>query len=161
MLVGVSVDWDAVGAIGEVLGSLAVVVTLVCLSVQIRQNTQSNRTAAIQTMAGQDSSWLSTVAAEPELASILSRGLADIGSLSGEEALRFSLVLAQMCRQYDSQLFLWRDGAIPPEPWDASLRTLESVMTQPGAGRWWSMAKERFSRDFQVLLDERLPRDSA
>jgi hypothetical protein len=32
-------NWEAIGAIGEVLGALAVIVTLVYLAVQIRQNT--------------------------------------------------------------------------------------------------------------------------
>lgn len=33
--------WDAIGAIGELLGSIGVLVTLVYLAVQIRQNTDS------------------------------------------------------------------------------------------------------------------------
>ena len=34
-------NWEAIGAIGELLGALGVVITLVYLAVQIRQNTQS------------------------------------------------------------------------------------------------------------------------
>jgi hypothetical protein len=35
------VDWNAIGAIGEMLGAVAVVITLLYLSKQIRQNTRS------------------------------------------------------------------------------------------------------------------------
>ena len=34
-------NWEAIGAIGEVLGAAAVVVTLGYLAVQIRQNTHN------------------------------------------------------------------------------------------------------------------------
>lgn len=34
-------DWNAVGAIGELLGALAVFITLVYLAIQIRQNTRT------------------------------------------------------------------------------------------------------------------------
>ena len=34
-------NWDAIGAIGELLGSVGVLITLVYLAVQIRQNTDS------------------------------------------------------------------------------------------------------------------------
>lgn len=37
---GVAMNWEAIGAVGEILGALAVVVTLVYLSVQIRQNSR-------------------------------------------------------------------------------------------------------------------------
>jgi hypothetical protein len=36
-------NWDAIGAIGEVVGALGVVVTLAYLAIQIRQNTDSAR----------------------------------------------------------------------------------------------------------------------
>jgi hypothetical protein len=38
-------NWDAIGAMGEILGALAVLVTLIYLAVQIRQNTSAVATA--------------------------------------------------------------------------------------------------------------------
>ena len=34
-------NWEAIGAIGEVVGAIAVVTTLIILLIQVRQNTQS------------------------------------------------------------------------------------------------------------------------
>ncbi|MGI9324326.1 MAG: hypothetical protein ACR2PZ_03835 [Pseudomonadales bacterium] len=41
-------NWDAIEAIGEVVGAVAVVLTLIYLSVQLRQNTRSSKLAALQ-----------------------------------------------------------------------------------------------------------------
>ena len=40
-------SWDAVGAIGEIVGAVAVVMTLAYLSVQIRQNSTATQSARL------------------------------------------------------------------------------------------------------------------
>jgi hypothetical protein len=39
-------NWDAIGAAGEILGALAVVVSIGYLSIQIRSNTRATRASA-------------------------------------------------------------------------------------------------------------------
>jgi hypothetical protein len=39
----IAINWEAIGAVGEVAGAVAVLVTLVYVATQIRQNTQSTR----------------------------------------------------------------------------------------------------------------------
>ena len=40
-------NWEAIGAGGEIVGALAVFLTLAYLSIQIRQNTKAVRASAI------------------------------------------------------------------------------------------------------------------
>ena len=40
-------NWDAAGAIGEIIGAIAVFLTLAYLAIQIRQNTNAVRTTAL------------------------------------------------------------------------------------------------------------------
>jgi len=44
-------NWDAIGAVGEVSGAIAVVATLGYLAVQIRQNTSAVRANSAQAFA--------------------------------------------------------------------------------------------------------------
>jgi hypothetical protein len=39
-------DWTAVGALGELFGAVAVVLSLIYVAAQVRQNTQAVRSAA-------------------------------------------------------------------------------------------------------------------
>ena len=41
-------NWDAIGAIGEVCGAIAVVITLVYLSRQLRENTKSIKLQSVE-----------------------------------------------------------------------------------------------------------------
>ena len=45
-------DWNAVGAIGEVGGAIGVIVTLIYLAGQLRQNTRAMRSSTYQTYSG-------------------------------------------------------------------------------------------------------------
>lgn len=48
-------NWEAVGAIGEVTGAILILVTLVYLSIQIRQNTiQQKREELVSVQHGQN-----------------------------------------------------------------------------------------------------------
>ena len=40
-------NWDAVGAIGEIIGAVAVIVTLIYLAVQIGDGARASRSAAV------------------------------------------------------------------------------------------------------------------
>ena len=50
-------NWDAIGAVGEILGAAAVVVTLIYLAAQLRQNTNSMQAAAYNTWADNRAKW--------------------------------------------------------------------------------------------------------
>ena len=41
-------NWDAVGAIGELLGAAVVVITVIYLASQVRQNTTASRAEALR-----------------------------------------------------------------------------------------------------------------
>ena len=46
-------NWEAIGAVGETVGALAVLVTLVYLAMQIRQNTKAVQAAAVDSANSQ------------------------------------------------------------------------------------------------------------
>ncbi len=43
-------DWESIGAIGEVIGAAGVIATLVYLAIQIRLNTNSTRAATFDSI---------------------------------------------------------------------------------------------------------------
>ena len=45
-----SINWEALGAIASLLAAIGVIVTLIYLSIQIRQNTKAVRSSSIQNL---------------------------------------------------------------------------------------------------------------
>ncbi len=86
-------NWDAIGAIGEILGAIAVLGTLIYVAAQIRQNTASVTTATYESLVSGVTDINLVVVGNPEVASILARGAVDPHSLDADEALRYSYLM--------------------------------------------------------------------
>ena len=68
--------------LAEIVGVFAIVVSLVYLTLQVRQNTRSTRLETVQANSNEYHSWLDTVASNRELADIYLRGLFDFENLA-------------------------------------------------------------------------------
>src|SRR6266540_6618539 len=68
--------------VGQVIGAIAVVVSLFYVANQIRQNTNAVRSATAQTVHEHFANWYHLIAADAELARIAANGLRDYASLS-------------------------------------------------------------------------------
>jgi hypothetical protein len=78
-------NWEAIGAVGEILGAVAVVVSLVYLATQIRQN---SRSVNIESERFLNESWNTIqrdLATDEGIADIINRGLNDYVSLAPAE----------------------------------------------------------------------------
>ncbi len=83
-------NWDAIGAIGEVVGGVAVIATLLYLAAQIRQNAQSVRNAASLSVNEGLAEINRRVSNDPEFADLWLRGLKDYRGLADVERMRFA-----------------------------------------------------------------------
>ena len=106
-------NWDAIGAVGELLGASAVLITLIYLAVQIRQNTSAVATATYEsTMTGFNDINI-VVAGNPALASVLDRGCQNPDSLSTEEVVQFNFLLRCYSNQWWKLFKLYERGSLP------------------------------------------------
>jgi hypothetical protein len=122
-------NWEAIGAIGEVLGALGVVFTLAYLAVQIRQNTRSmeegRRLALAQTYQTRADGLQSMMvqAANGEVGAIIAKltGLGypdDVGSLkqlTDEELGRFRAWQIAQQTHWDNVFHQYNEGFLDEE----------------------------------------------
>ena len=154
-------NWEAIGAIGEVIGAVAVVVTLVYLAAQIRHNTMSNRNAALQTISTQNADWLSLITQDDDVARIYRAGQRDLSSLAGNDLLRYGMLMTQFCRVFDTQHHQHLNRALPDDIWESSVVSIRFVLRRKGARSWWSSFGNQFSGSFQRLVKELLDDSSS
>jgi hypothetical protein len=75
--------------LGQIIGALAVVISLFYVAHQIRQNTNAVRSAIAQAVHEHFAKWYHLMAADDELAQIVARGLRDHAPLPEKERVRF------------------------------------------------------------------------
>lgn len=126
----------ALGDLGDFIGGIGVIVTLVYLAIQIRSNTEQTRLNT----AGE--AWAGILAAfEPvyygDNVAIMQQGLAGTLDPEGPEHLTFSMLMVRTLGQFELALYQTRHGALDRELLDMYTRLIETFLTTPGGRRWW------------------------
>ena len=122
-------NWEAIGAVGEVLGAIAVIITLLYLTTQVRQNTRSIHAQTVSQVASEMQRNLSLMASDDALATamIKAREGQELSPLE-EEKLRWWF--RSLCRAIESHILQTGLGALPDDhmsPLVTILKILDNV----------------------------------
>jgi hypothetical protein len=126
-------NWDAIGAIGEIVGAAAVVVTLIYLTIQLRQNTTAVEHAVHRGVFEDGQAWLFRLIENPEIVQLYRAGLRG-DSLSAEDALRFRFLMQVLFNH-------WHHARQFGAPHAASPADVASVVATPGGAAYWKRAR--------------------
>jgi hypothetical protein len=152
-------NWDAIGAVGEIIGAIAVVISLIYVGVQIRQNTVvTKRSNARQTASDHERALTNFL--EEDVAELILRGLNDIGALSHVEQYRFDLAVSIWLESIEQAYADAAIGSFPQEQLVSYRNRLFIMLSSPGGREWWSRRKVWFSEEFRAEI-ERLEKQGA
>ena len=153
-------DWNAIGAIGEVGGAIGVVVTLVYLAGQLRQNTNALKSASYE-------NWNVQVAEWGHYTGQHARELADAKTVNNREELtpeqwnylagEFQIVLSQG----ECAFLKHRAGLLDDDVFEARTQALIGFFDEelnPLARQIWAemSAAGSYTGDFASFLDKQL-----
>ena len=146
-------NWDAIGAIGEILGAMGVIVTLGYLAVQIRQGTQSSREASGRATIEHINKMNFSLVEQPEVAELFIKGGTDRRNLDPPEALRLHVLLMSMFLLYQNAYFHAQRSEIEPHIWHLLESTLTELLGNLGFGSWWDANRRRLSPEFVQYVE--------
>ena len=106
-------NWEAIGAVGEVGGAIGVIVTLIYLATQIRQNTRTIRLTAYDSFQRSVSEAQRSIASDPELSRINRTGLDTPDELDAAEQERFRLLLYSVFIGFQQNFFSSQTQSLP------------------------------------------------
>jgi hypothetical protein len=141
-------NWEALGAIGELIGAAAVLVTLIYLAQQMRQNTKAVRIAARTTIQEAFSEFGGLLASSPEMAELYLKGCEDYRALSKTDRLRFSNLLQTYVYSIEMLNQLASEQAIDTGLTGHPLERLQWLFRQPGVRDWWGQNSGLFGSAF-------------
>ena len=151
-------NWDAIGAIGEIVGAAAVVFSLVYLAIQIRnQNKESQAAAVHQVIEGYRSS-IATLY-NPEMAKTWILGIDDYTQLSRTQKLQFDIYLTVALRSFEDAYYQWKQKRLDDEIWRSALTPLVDVMSTNAFAHFWKHRRHHFRPEFADYVDAIEPGD--
>ena len=129
-------NWEAIGAIGELLGAITVIATLIYLAIQVRQNTTSIQTAAYQQWAGMHGQVFSTFD-DTNMNKVIFDGCLDSNNLTDENYGQFIAWIRRYMIMQQAQFYLYEKRVIEPELWENNLSDVVGVYRFPGVKQLW------------------------
>lgn len=144
------------GAIGEFVGSILTLVTLVYLATQIRQNTaQQKREELISIQHGQND--VVRQLQDPQVMGAYARTATDQNPTIEDRGTTFSWVV-QYLNHFWVVHELHRNGAVDEEQYELWTGFAVGIVAPPGIRRWWEEEDGRsgFHSGVREIIDRRL-----
>jgi hypothetical protein len=134
------------------LAAIGVIISLIYLAIQIRQNTKAVKATAYQDSVAASRDLNLAVLTNPELSELALREDA-IEVASGEDRRRMSLLLNVFLKNFESQFYQYQQGLLEDHLWSANRANLCRLATRPGFAMWWQQTGLAFSPGFKALVD--------
>ena len=154
-------NWDLVGVFAEVVGALAVVISLVYLAVQTRDNTRVMRSRATWD-AQQSFVEVNEVLGDGGFVSdLLYKTLSEPEQLSDKEKYLVQRFYRGWFQRLEAQFALYQSGILDEEVWNLRRGYAKAIFNSPIAKQCWDADKSNsmFTEGFIASIDSAAERD--
>ena len=135
-------NWDAIGAIGEVVGAAAVVGSLLYLAGQVRMSARASAVESKMQSTTLLYTYIDSLINSPDLLDLQTRGIADIEALAKGDYVRFSNMSMKAFWMFSASYFQYRSGTINEDGCFETRAVIRYWLRGRGCRMWW----ERFGR---------------
>ena len=149
-------NWDAIGAVGEILGAIAVFVSLIYLAIQIKSNTKEMKTRSVwdahHTFAGVND----YLAQGGQISEIVIKSMDPATSssdFSTVENFQIHTFARSMFQRLEAQYFLYKAGTLEPEIWENRKLFNRGLLDLPVYRDWWELEVNN-AQYTQEFIDE-------
>ena len=147
-------NWDAIGAIGEVVGAAAVVGSLLYLAGQVRMSAQASAVESKMQSTTLLYTYIDSLINSPDLLDLQTRGIADIEALEKVDYLRFSNMSMKAFWMFSASYFQYRSGTIDEDGFFETRAVIRYWLRGRGCRMWWErVGRAAMSPIFAKFID--------
>jgi hypothetical protein len=145
-------SWEAISAISQMIGSIAVVFSVLYLALQVHRSTRIAKVAAQDSAATALREVTRPFAENAELSRVWRIGLEDLQSLPAEEQARFFHSTYQFLKAFETIHFHHIHGLMDEQIWQGWCGLLQHYIASPGMEHYWKLREDLFSVRFQKFM---------
>ena len=147
-------NWEAISAIGQLVGALAVVISLIYLAREVRSSAHATQLASRHSMEDIFIRWSQQLADNQNLRELYYRGLHDFESLEGTDLVGFAQVMLQLFRAYEEAYYGHLEGDVDPRLWRGWEAAMRDVNGYPGVQAYWRSRSHWYSEEFAKYINQ-------
>ncbi|MFT4563214.1 MAG: hypothetical protein ACI9BW_002968 [Gammaproteobacteria bacterium] len=145
-------NWEAISAVGEILGATGVIVSLVYLATQIKTQNQESRLAAMHEISVGFRDATSRIT-EGDLADIWVRSLKDYDGLEESERLKLIIAITAIIRAWEEAFIQHQTGHLETRIWQTITKYHGFILGSIPVARVWEIRKAYFDDQFREYVD--------
>jgi hypothetical protein len=144
---------EELGNVGEFVSSIAVLISLIYLGVQIRKSTETARTTTYQSIVSDFGAMNQMVASVPDLSHLYVMAMEDFDVLAPEEKARISQLFYMTFRYFENMFYQHEKGYLEDDVWAGWERLMVTYFHRRGFQTWWALRRDVFSSSFARFLE--------
>jgi len=125
-------NWEAVQAVAELSAALGVLLSLVYVGIQIRQNTASLRAGAVARSSELLSQLRTSLWRDPDVATLWDEALSGAEVEDRARAIRLRHFMVALARDHEAVFYQYLAGQLPEEIWKGWVVEMQLVWCTPG-----------------------------
>ena len=147
-------NWDAIGAIGQIVGAVAVIVTLFYLANQIRHSTTLGIRSEMNATMQQVSAYRLKLAGDRGLAELVVKGLQSKESLDLADQMRLEMWISELAWSSFQSWHRAKLGLFEKDQWKRSFAVaMKDLLSSPAGADWWARKKTAFEPAYRIEMD--------
>jgi hypothetical protein len=151
-----NMNWEAVGAIGEIVGAFGVIASLLYVAMQVRASNKASLVESKLATSRMHSDFIGSLIQNPDLDDILFAGISGDKNLSRKDYQRYSNMALQAFTFFSAGYFQVHKGTMDSDEWHESEAVIEFWLNGQGGREWWDkVGQHRFSSKFVTYIESR------
>jgi len=138
--------------VGELVAAIAVVISLIFVGFEIRQNSTVVQSAAAQSVHENFAAWYTSAQSDPILLELSTKGMRDYASLSENEKAQFIAMFMAFSLHTQDAFFKWQEGSLSPELFRGWEYVSMNFFSTPGGKAFWNERGYMFADEFHDYL---------
>jgi len=146
-------NWDAISAIAELVGALAIVISLIYVGIQVNENSHEVRSATAQQATSAIADWYTSLGNNQQASRLFHLGMVNPEELSSEDLAQFIYLGHGLMLEYQAVYYVAREGTLDKALQESITKTLVAVAHQPGFLFFWQQRRELFYPEYRAHID--------
>lgn len=151
---------ELLGVIAEIISAIAIIVTLVYLSIQVKDSARASRSAAVTDATTAMQAFYQELGSNPATSKLFLDGLTKPESMSQEMQFQYLMMMHSCFLGFQRSFFLAREGTLDVALRDSIGTAMHAVNHLPGMHLYWRQRKGYFQPEFIEWVESVLAKES-
>jgi hypothetical protein len=147
-------------SIAEIIGAVAVIVSLIYVGVQVNDSASAVRAASANDANIAVQNWYLQVGSDQQTSELFYQSITSDEPLSAEKEFQFLMTMHAAFLSFQNSHFLAQEGTIDRDLHEALTSAILGVKDMPGTGRYWRQRKSYLHPEFVEYVDGLLEQET-